>query len=341
MKFKPIFDSNKHEVFTLDVNSLFPDINNTRTVNFILNEVFKEPTLYFFEKDKKGATLPPPSREKFRKFLHGVLNNFNIFECQVGTFSQKKGVKMGSPHSSLFADLFLGILEQTVIAKLERQGHIIKWLRYVNDCICVAKHGSFEHIFQKINKWDKRVKLTHEFMTDEKLTFLSSTIYLDGNSFEFRPSRKSGLETILTNYKKATISKKYLVSNIFTMLHHTKNSSSTHDILVHDMEYILKPIFLKNAYPLKLIESNFLKFLRNSPKPPDVTFTLCIPYTFKDIDFHIQKLIKQIKLVLPNFHIRLAYKGIKLSTLFSRTQNHQNLPKLKPPTAVTILNAFA
>ena len=35
LKIKPIFDSNKHEVFTLDVNSLFPNINNTRTVNFI------------------------------------------------------------------------------------------------------------------------------------------------------------------------------------------------------------------------------------------------------------------------------------------------------------------
>ena len=89
-------------------------------MNFILNEIFRDPTHYFSEKDKKGATLPIPTRAKFRKFLHGVLNNFNIFHCQIGTFSQKKGVKMGS----LFADLFLGMLERTVIAKLERQDHI-------------------------------------------------------------------------------------------------------------------------------------------------------------------------------------------------------------------------
>ena len=92
-------------------------------MNFILNEI-RDPTQYFSEKDKKGATLPIPTRAKFRKFLHGVLNNFNIFHCQICTFYQKKGVKMGSPHSSLFADLFLGMLERTVIAKLERQGHI-------------------------------------------------------------------------------------------------------------------------------------------------------------------------------------------------------------------------
>ena len=149
---------------------------------------------------------------------------------------------MGSPHSSLFADLFLRILERTVVAKLERQGHIIKWLRYVDDCICIAKKGSFNHIFQKINRWDQRVKFTHEMVIDEKLTFLSSCIYLDGHSFQFFPSRKSGQETIITNFKKATISKKYLVSNIFTMLHHSQNSSSTHEILLQDMELNLKEL---------------------------------------------------------------------------------------------------
>ena len=64
---------------------------------------------------------------------------------------------MGSPHSSLFADLFLGILERTVVSKLERQGHVSKWLRYVDDCIIVAKKGSFEHILEKVNKWDKSI----------------------------------------------------------------------------------------------------------------------------------------------------------------------------------------
>ena len=107
----------------------------------------------------------------------------------------QKGVKMGTPHSSLFADLFLGMLERTVVAKLERQGHIIKWLRYVDDCICVAKKGSFNIIFDKINKWDKRVKFSYEKMDGGELTFLSSCIFLEGNSFQFRTSRKNGQET--------------------------------------------------------------------------------------------------------------------------------------------------
>ena len=109
------------------------------------------------------------------------------------------------------------MLERTVVAKLERQGHIIKWLRYVDDCICVAKKGSFNIIFDKINKWDKRVKFSYEKMDGGELTFLASCIFLEGNSFQFRTSRKNGQETILTNYKKATVSKKYLIRKIYTM----------------------------------------------------------------------------------------------------------------------------
>ena len=156
-------------------------------------------------------------------------------------------------------------------------------------------------------------------MVDNELNFLSSTIYLEGGTFNFRPHRKNGSETILTNYKKATISKKYLVSNISTMLHNAKNSSSNDQILLHDIETNLKPILLKNSYPFRLVESKCTQFLQYGPKPkpPDVTFTLCISYSSKNIDFHVQKMIKEIKLILPNFYVRLAYKGVKVSNLFS------------------------
>ena len=83
---------------------------------------------------------------------------------------------------------------------------------------------------------------------------------------------------------------------------------------------------LEQLLPLKLIQSNFTKFLQNGPKPkpPYVTFTLCVHYTAKTIDFHIQKLKRQIKTIMPDFHIRLAYKGIKLSNLFSADAKCKN-----------------
>ena len=226
---------------------------------------------------------------------------------------------MGSPLSSLFADLFLGILERTIISRLEKRGVILKWIRYVDDCICISKKGSFDQIFDKVNKWDKNISFSFEKMVDNQLHFLSSTVYVENDTFEFRPYRKSGPDTILGNFKKSTISEKYLINNICTMLHLAQNSSSNHEILLTDMEQNLKPIFLNNSYPLKLINSKFVQFLQNGPKPkpPDVTFTLSLPYTSKNMDFHVRKMVKDIKVTMPNFHIRLVYKGIKVSNLFS------------------------
>ena len=156
-------------------------------------------------------------------------------------------------------------------------------------------------------------------MLDNKLNFLSSTIFLENDTFEFRPYRKQASETILSNFRKAIISEKYLISNIFTMLHLSKNSSSTHEILLYAMENNLKPILLNKAYPLKLINSKFTEFLQNGPKPkpPDVISTLNLPYTSRNMDYHIKKMINDIKLIMPTFHIRLVYKSIRVSNLFS------------------------
>ena len=75
------------------------------------------------------------------------------------------------------------------------------------------------------------------------------------------------------------------------MLHQAQNASSNHEILLNDMEQNLKPIFLNNSYPLKLLNSKFFQFLQHGPKPklPEVTFTLSLPYTSKNMDFHVKK----------------------------------------------------
>ena len=89
-------------------------------------------------------------------------------------------------------------------------------------------------------------------------------------------------------------------------------------VTTHSNQKVIK------GYNLYHIRENIREYIKEKflqigpkPKPPDVTFTLCIPYTAKSIDFHMQKLIKQIKHILPNFHVRLAYKGIHLSNIFS------------------------
>jgi hypothetical protein len=65
-------------------------MNTTRIISEILKIVYKNPNLYFKEKDEDGRSLPIPEKSNLRKFLHNVLENFNVFECQFGIFSQSQ-----------------------------------------------------------------------------------------------------------------------------------------------------------------------------------------------------------------------------------------------------------
>ena len=124
-----------------------------------------------------------PTREQFKLFLLGVLSDFNYFETQIGTFKQVEGLQMGNSISPLLANLFIGCLERSVIKRLIKQGHIITWLRYADDNLAIIKKGSFDHIFNEINNWDENVSYSFEKMTENRLTFLSTTIFIEKMKF--------------------------------------------------------------------------------------------------------------------------------------------------------------
>ena len=85
-------NENLHEII-----SMYPSVNITRTISYFLKVVFKNPKSFFKpEKDKKGYTLPIPTREEFKQFFLGILKDFNIFDSQIGTFKQLRGLQMGN-----------------------------------------------------------------------------------------------------------------------------------------------------------------------------------------------------------------------------------------------------
>ena len=229
---------------------MYPSINITKTINYILTAIYRNPRNFFKEKDPQGRLLPYPTREQFKLFLLGVLSDFNYFETQIGIFKQIQGVQMGSSLASLIANLFIGCLERSIIRKLIRQGHIITWLRYADDNLAIIKKGSFDIILHEINNWDQNITYSFEKMTQNRLNFLSTTVFLENGEIEFNPFRKAGPDTIISNYKQSVISRKYLISTVYTLLHHAEYSSSTRDIFIQDLPN-QKEIFLRNAYPEK------------------------------------------------------------------------------------------
>jgi hypothetical protein len=90
---------------------------------------------------------------------------------------------------------------------------------------------------------------------------------------------------------------------------------------------ISEKYFISNIYIMQLLHSLcFITPKIPEPKPPDVTFTLCVPYTSKTINYDLQKMVRQIKALIPDFHVHLPYKGFKLSNLFSADAAPKYIP---------------
>ena len=144
-----------------------------RVSSLILYLIYKNPKKYFPEElDFNGNILPQPSRSNFLKLLKYTLTKFSIFRTQIGVFRQLDGLSMGSCLSSIISNLFVHMLEESVIPKFEKSGDVITWLRYADDCCVILKKGSFNKVFDKINKWNHNLFLTYENVTDNSLTFL-------------------------------------------------------------------------------------------------------------------------------------------------------------------------
>ena len=57
--------------------------------------------------------------------------------------------------SSIISNLFVNLLEISVIEKFQRNGEIISWLRFADDICCIVKKGSVRKIIGPIAKPDE------------------------------------------------------------------------------------------------------------------------------------------------------------------------------------------
>jgi hypothetical protein len=148
------FNSEIHEIVSIDAKQFLTSINVNRTISHILKVIYKNPSKFFNEKDENNQLLPYPERSDLRKFMHGVLLNFNTFRTQIGTFKQRSGLSMGSPLSSSMSDIFLNLMETTLIDKFIKNKEVLHWSRYCDDILVVCNKNSAKTILDKINSHD-------------------------------------------------------------------------------------------------------------------------------------------------------------------------------------------
>ena len=75
-------------------------------------------------------------------------------------FTQRGGVRMGSPLTPILASSFMVELERNSIPMLN--DHLSCWRRYVYDTICFIKNGLVENLLSTLNNFRNSIKFTYE-----------------------------------------------------------------------------------------------------------------------------------------------------------------------------------
>ena len=121
---------------------MFNNVNVPRTISFILDEIYSNPTNYFLFKNKNGVHLTPLLRELLKQFLLDTFLNYSIFNSAIGTLKQKSRLAMGSSISASLASIFVQLMKKTIVKKYIDERQIISYQRYADDCLVIIKKQS-------------------------------------------------------------------------------------------------------------------------------------------------------------------------------------------------------
>ena len=326
------YNPSEHEICSFDACSLFTSINVVRTVDYITNKMYDNIEQFFPVSDD---TPEPPPKILFRNFFLKVLVEFSGFESLTGFYKQKSGLSMGGKLSPSLANIFVHMLEETIVQDYIDSGVIISYQRYVDDVAIILKKGHKLELLKKFNEFDPGLKWTVENFENNKLVFLDTEITVENGTLELYQYRKPSASECLTNYKYGISPKSYKNSLITGEVYRAYNCTTSPKALdkaLLNLERILK----KNLYPPKLISEKISQIKNRSFKPnpnksvrlrelknPNLKHvTVSLPYTSFRCSTVASKIHQILKKYTPNFKLRIAFSTLKLSSII--------LPTLKP-----------
>ena len=119
---------------------------------------------------KKFTTLP---KNEFQKALNLTLIT-NFFQFKNSFYKQIDGVAMGSPISSVIAQLIMEYAERQIIDNLNFE--VLFFKRYVDDCLLAIPEGKEQQILEAFNAFHKKLQFTLEVEENKQINFLGVTL---------------------------------------------------------------------------------------------------------------------------------------------------------------------
>ena len=311
-KIKNIQIPEEHMLFSLDVTSLYTNIPIHLALD-IVNNKWQDISHY-----------TKLTKEEFNKAVKFCLTN-TYFEFDNSYYKQIEGCAMGSPISSVIANLVMEDLEKTCLDQLTHKPTF--YYRYVDDIITEAHPNNINEILNTFNKYNSKIQHTLEIQQHKKIAFLDVQLTNDDGQ-------------ILTNwYQKDTHSWRYI--NYFSnhpqhikinILNNTIDRALklSHPQFREENLNKIKTAFFNNNYPINLIKQciakrvyllyNTINNNKNTNTNTTSTSTqyITIPY--------INKTSNLIKNTLNKYNVKTVFKTFN--------KNINNYTKLKPKTDI-------
>ncbi|XP_076066079.1 uncharacterized protein LOC143039723 [Oratosquilla oratoria] len=140
------------------------------------------------------GNLPVPKTDFIK--LISMCVKFRSFTFNNNEYKQLRDLAMGSPVSTILANLYMEMLEADKYMNIMGRGST--WLRYVNDIIVILpSFSSVENKLRRLNGVKKDIKFTIETEKEGKLPFLEILIHKTNEEVKFAVYRK--LTSKITN----------------------------------------------------------------------------------------------------------------------------------------------
>lgn len=280
-------------------------------VNNLFTNVPPSDVIFVFQQYLNVIKCNPLLIIEFIKLMELVLSQ-NYFCFQNKFYKFDKGLVMGSPISSIAAEVFMDYFEKYYIMN-NRNPYYSKlnyWFRYVDDILCnfIGTHEELLEFHRYLNSCHNTIKFTVETEISNCIPFLDLKIHRNENKHTYSIYRKPTTTDICINnrsfchpHNKATPFI-YYIDRLLTIPLNKLDFDNEINYIKHlaikngyNTNYIDK--IIRNRTRKKLVLTEFKTYKTATPN------WTTIPY-LGNISHHIGK-------ILSKHNINVAYKNIK------------------------------
>ena len=188
------------------------------------------------------------------QMLTTVINQ-NYFQHEDQWFQPERGIAMGSPISSIIAEIYLQYIEQTYIKHWLESEEITYYRRYVDDILIIynINHTNKQKISQRINNIDKNLQFKPTNEEHNTISYLDLSIHRNNNNLDLSIYRKpTSTDTCIHYLSNHPNEHKTAAFRYYT--HRMQNLPITNNAKQKEWETILT-IARNNGYPRHIINN--------------------------------------------------------------------------------------